>query len=245
MPAPKSRFKAPTGTAHLASQVGAYGLGTAGYEAASELGHLIPGGGLGVRALRFGMGLVGGAGGGVGGIIGGQAVGRAAGDKSPEAPQSLGQAAGRGLGGLGAQTLTSKFIAPAASKAILGSAAARAVSGGIRGAAGRVAGGITRVATRGLGARIGGAIGQTLGGIGGAAAGTVVEPGGGTVAGGVGGRILGGAIGVGAGILADEGIGYLYRHLSHYGAHVPDMAAKHLGVPAHVRAKHANVATVA
>jgi hypothetical protein len=37
------------------------------------------------------------------------------------------------------------------------------------------------------------------------------------------------AIGAGAGWLADEGIGLLYRHLGHYGQHVPDLAAKSLG----------------
>jgi hypothetical protein len=47
----------------------------------------------------------------------------------------------------------------------------------------------------------------------GAVAGEVADPAGGGVLGRVGGKVLGGAIGAGAGWLADEGVGLLYRHL--------------------------------
>ena len=62
---------------------------------------------------------------------------------------------------------------------------------------------IRRVAIAGAARVLGGAAGSVIGPV---------------------GTILGAAL---AGALTDEGVGILYRHLSRYGAHVPDHAIKH------------------
>lgn len=111
-------------------------------------------------------------------------------------------------------------------------AAATSAGEGIAGSAARAAGTGTLEA---LGSRIGG----TVGGVGGTVAGEVADPAGGGVAGHWAGHALGAAIGAGAGWLADEGIGMLYRHLGHsYGPAVAHTAAASLGVPRGMRQRH-------
>jgi hypothetical protein len=87
----------------------------------------------------------------------------------------------------------------------LGEGTARGLGGG----AGQLA--FSAFAAPAVRRAVAGAAGRALGG----AAGGVLGP---------VGVVVGAAL---AGALTDEGVGYLYRHLSRYGAHVPDHAVKH------------------
>lgn len=201
--------------ARALSQAGSYGLGQAGYAAAHMLGQTyFPGGGVIGGIARFGAEAIGGLAGGIGGQVGGERLGRKIGGGAA-APMDTKESLIRSSAGTVAQ--------------VAGVAASKKIVGRIGGAAGKAVG-------QGIAQRVGGAIGGDIGEGVGAAAGTVAEPGGGTVAGGAGGFLAGQAIGAGLGWLADEGVGLLYHHLSRYGAQVPHIAAKSLGVPPAKRA---------
>lgn len=149
--------------------------------------------------------------------VAGRLAGRAVGATGRQAASAVGNVAGRAAGAVG--NVAGRVAG----------AAGRGIAGAAGNVAGKIGGAAARTATAGAFQRVGAKVGGWLGGGVGAAAGTVAEPGGGTEVGGIGGKIAGTAIGAGAGWLADEGIGLLYRHLGHYGQHVPKMAAGALG----------------
>lgn len=150
--------------------------------------------------------------------------------------KAIGRVAGKAVGATGRRIAGAAGDVAGRAAGVVGNAAGRVagvagrgIAGGISSAAGKIGGSAARAATTGAFERIGAKVGGWIGRAGGGAAGSVLEPGGGTVAGGIGGAVAGTAIGAGAGWLADEGIGMLYRHLGHYGQHIPDMAAQSLG----------------
>ena len=197
-------IRAAVKPAHALSQLGIYGLSEAGWNAAGQLAtHLLPGGGALSSLGRFGVRALGGVAGAVGGGAAGTAAGHALGDHSrPAAEPGLGESLARGVSGLAGQVGGSAAAQP------LASAAGQAVSRGVGAAIGRF--------TAAQGAEAGGAAGAELG--------SIAGPIGTAVGGAVG--VAGGAL---AGYLADEGVGILYRHLSRYGDHIPQMAAQTLG----------------
>jgi hypothetical protein len=207
--------KAAVRPAHLLSQIGGYGLGQIAGEAAH---HLAP------RGAKILSGGVAGLGAGMYGMYGGRRLGQALGDTSHEREQAVPEAFARmGAGTLGqiaGSHYAGKAVGTAVGRSAVGGAINRAVAAPLKG----------------IGARIGGRVGTWLGAVGGEA----LEP----LGGGVAGSLAGNALGTGIGYLADEGVGLLYRHLSRYGSHVPEMAAKHLKVPAHLRQKHRTAAMV-
>jgi hypothetical protein len=247
-----------TDAAHQLSQVGSYGGGNALFDAAEGVAALAPGGGFLTHTVAPGIaGIVGGIGGAAAGRAAGQQLGATG--PSPNEARSTGESTTRSLAGLGGNLAgmeAGKTIARVGLKAAPGELASqaaglpRAAASKISGAAsklgnlvsrgaGKAAAGeageglgqaAARSATTGTFERLGGEIGGDVGGVGGAVAGEAVDPAGGGIAGKWGGRALGAAVGAGAGWLADEGVGLLYRHLGGYGAHVPAMAAKTLGI---------------
>jgi hypothetical protein len=249
--AKQPNFATRIGAAHQLGQAGNYGVATGLYEGADLLAGAIPGGGALTGAARTLIPAAGSLAGVMAAAPALRGVGQRLGDKGtvgdPRSESENYARMGAGLVG----SIAGQKIGRAAAKVGL-RAAPRAVAGDIAGSAAKavskvpgvsqagsaIAGAARRLAP-GLFQRLGGTIGGQIGGVGGAIAGEAVEPAGGGIFGAWRGHALGAALGAGAGYLADEGVGFLYRHLGSYGAHVPHLAAKTLGVPPEIRARHA------